>query len=325
MNISQFKKLLTGYLKNNLSGRDEQLIQRWYQSFGESEEGVPGLKDAQEEERLRNDLLHRIQSMTQEKKKSSPFLSWGRAAAAIFILLSAGTIFFLTNRVAEEDNRIAAVPSAAYQTIRSGDVQMKKVFLPDSSVVFLNANSVIRFPQNFSKSERLFYLEEGEAFFEVKKDKSRPFVIHVNELKVQVLGTSFNINAYKELKDIKVTVSTGRVSVRDEASTSEILTVDQQLTYNKLSRKAERSTAKSQNSKDWINGNVILENAGFEELAQAMLNVYGEKLYTDRVNKNKYKYNLTIRSTRPLAETMGLICAIHNNKYRRTGDGILIQ
>ena len=64
--------------------------------------------------------------------------------------------------------------------------------LPDGTTVYLNTNSKIIFPKRFEKNKREITLK-GEAFFEVTKDKNRPFIINVNEAQVEVLGTSFNI------------------------------------------------------------------------------------------------------------------------------------
>lgn len=90
-----------------------------------------------------------------------------------------------------------------------------KVLLPDGSKVWLNASSSIRFPSVFPAASRAVDIT-GEAFFEVAKDKRRPFTVRFNGSAVQVLGTSFNIMAYPEEKVSRTTLVEGAVSIRNQ-------------------------------------------------------------------------------------------------------------
>ena len=102
-----------------------------------------------------------------------------------------------------------------------------KLILPDGSAVWLNAVSSIRYPTTFTGTERLVEIT-GEAYFEVTKDKTRPFRVFVNSqtgnrnMEVTVLGTEFNINAYTDEMDIKTTLLNGSVNVIKGASSAVI-------------------------------------------------------------------------------------------------------
>ena len=116
---------------------------------------------------------------------------------------------------------------------------VRRVMLADGSVIALKPNSSIEYPKNFAKDERRILLK-GEAFFDVSKDKNRPFVISTSQLRVKVLGTSFNVMAYEGAKEAIVAVKTGRVSVAKSkhalTPTPEeeevILTPNQEVVYN---------------------------------------------------------------------------------------------
>ncbi|WP_207422839.1 FecR family protein [Desertivirga brevis] len=112
-------------------------------------------------------------------------------------------------------------------TPRGGTYQ---VILPDQSVVWLNAASTIRFPSVFSKSERLVEID-GEAYFEIKKayhqGRRIPFRVKSGVQTVEVLGTHFNINAYKEEGVLKTTLLEGSVRVHTGAG-SKLLKPGQQ-------------------------------------------------------------------------------------------------
>ncbi len=114
-----------------------------------------------------------------------------------------------------------------------------RVVLEDGTVILLKPNSSIEYPAKFSAVDRKVSLK-GEAFFDVTKDKSRPFIISTSALTVKVLGTSFNVMAYEGAKEISVAVKTGKVSVvksKDEVTnrpqlSEVILTPNQEVVYN---------------------------------------------------------------------------------------------
>jgi transmembrane sensor len=87
------------------------------------------------------------------------------------------------------------------------------VTLPDGTKVWLNADSKLEFPSKFGKNEQRIVRLSGEGYFEVSKDKAHPFVVQTDKQEVTVLGTHFNINAYKDENGVRTTLLEGSVSV----------------------------------------------------------------------------------------------------------------
>jgi len=108
--------------------------------------------------------------------------------------------------------------SASNQMVESSSSsQAVKTFtLPDGTVVSLNANTQLKYPKRFAKYTREVTIE-GEAFFEVKPNKEKPFIIHAGNAQIKVLGTSFNVSAYPNEKLLEVIVKTGKVQVINPA------------------------------------------------------------------------------------------------------------
>src|SRR5699024_10975476 len=110
----------------------------------------------------------------------------------------------------------------------------------------------------------------GEAFFDVTKNKDKPFIVNSGELRTKVLGTSFNIRVFEGEQDIRVTVATGRVAVeentdsldRQPSSTAPIavLNPDHQFIFNKDSQTAITRAVKSSIYTSWKDGKLIFEN-----------------------------------------------------------------
>jgi ferric-dicitrate binding protein FerR (iron transport regulator) len=118
-----------------------------------------------------------------------------------------------------------------YNTLRTAYGETYSMVLADGSKVWLNAGASIKYPVAFAGNERKVTVT-GEVYFEVAKDKSKPFIAHVtgqtgNEMDVQVLGTHFNINAYNDETNIRTTLIEGAVKIR-QGSTETLLSPRQQ-------------------------------------------------------------------------------------------------
>ncbi|RIH63661.1 FecR family protein [Mariniphaga sediminis] len=120
----------------------------------------------------------------------------------------------------------------AIVTPRGGEYKM---VLDDGTQVWLNADSRMEFPNKFSEYERKVKLS-GEAFFSVSKDATRPFIVSLNGMEVEVLGTEFNISAYGDDAQIQTTLVEGKVSVKsmqEPDGIQNILLPGEQASFNK--------------------------------------------------------------------------------------------
>ena len=132
---------------------------------------------------------------------------WITVACAVLLVSIIGYQFFFTTDT-------IAVPAVATNTF-SNDVRLLR--LPDGTRVWVNQNTHIEYPKEFEGDERKVTLK-GEAFFEVAKDPSKPFIITSGNITTTVLGTSFNVKAY-EGKSAEVSVRTGKVKVEGQQNT----------------------------------------------------------------------------------------------------------
>jgi ferric-dicitrate binding protein FerR (iron transport regulator) len=105
----------------------------------------------------------------------------------------------------------------AFNTLTTPAAGQFEVLLPDGSKVWLNNASSLRYPVAFTGKDREVELK-GEAYFEIARNSRQPFKVHVGEMMVDVLGTSFNISAYEDERAIKTTLLTGAVRVSKGAA-----------------------------------------------------------------------------------------------------------
>ncbi|WAC14713.1 FecR family protein [Dyadobacter pollutisoli] len=156
----------------------------------------------------------REQAGLEQKTPVRRLASWPAWAAAASVIFLMGW-WFLNKQSASQlsyETNLEHAEVALIEKVNNTDQPMV-ITLEDSSTVFLKPDSKISFAVTFNTSAKREVYLSGEAFFEVTKNPDKPFYVYANELVTRVLGTSFNVRAFKDDKNVTVKVSTGRVSV----------------------------------------------------------------------------------------------------------------
>jgi ferric-dicitrate binding protein FerR (iron transport regulator) len=157
--------------------------------------------------------------ISQPTQSANPFLGrsrslwgWLSVAASVCLVAGIGWWGFHTTATSPEIKQQPVAVLSQFVDEHNASAKPHLLNLPDGSSVILQPNSRLTYERRFDKAQRTVYLR-GEAFFEVAKNRQRPFLVHANELWTKVLGTSFNIRAYAHDKNVTVTVRSGRVAV----------------------------------------------------------------------------------------------------------------
>ncbi|MEP0366433.1 MAG: FecR domain-containing protein [Cyclobacteriaceae bacterium] len=165
--------------------------------------------------------------------------------------------------------------------------QKSRLALPDGSIVHLNADSRIEFQSTFTNKREV--LLEGEAFFEVVKDPTRPFVVRSGRLSTTALGTSFNIRSFKNTDKVEVTLASGKVRVDDELSQKSILLdpLDQVIVEGGSESLMKRKLS-SLDLIEWKDGVINFNKTPFPEVVTELERWYGvEFQMSGKVKKTK--------------------------------------
>lgn len=235
------------------------------------------------------------------------------------------------NQVVYENNREKALTPLT-EKINNSDKAIL-VTLDDGSSIFLNPNSKISFAKNFNQSNiREVYLS-GEAFFEVAKKPKKPFLVYANELITKVLGTSFNVRAYANEKDVIVSVRTGRVAVavakitdvQQKISSSELdgilLLPNQQAVLSRqevrlVKSLVENPTVISKNQlQDLMQQQFIFNTDNASEVFKSIEKAYGVDIVFDEtvLSECQFTGNVTDES---LYEKLDIICKTIEAQYQ---------
>jgi transmembrane sensor len=154
-----------------------------------------------------------------------------------------------------------------------------EVILEDGTGVLVNRNSRLRYSRRFKEGERKVYLR-GEAWFDVARDTSMPFIIDAGEALVQVLGTSFNVNAYKENPTVEITVESGMVALSSKEDQKNLIVMKAGSggTYHKTQRELKLIPISDPNGISWKTRELFFEETSLSELVELVNRVYGSNL-----------------------------------------------
>lgn len=257
-------------------------------------------------------------------KTRKPFYQnlYFKIAASVLLLITAGIALREMSLMKEGNSSILVVDECVVKSASMG--QKSTIFLPDGTKVRLNSGSEISFPSQLSGMERVVELT-GEAFFDVASDPSRPFVVVSKDIETIALGTSFNVKAYPDDKEIMVSLATGKVKIKqkydDESHVFElILDPGYQAIYN-TSKNAIRKTEFDERSNlSWKDNILYFEDAEWEEIVNELEMWYGVKInieneiYEDKLYSGEF-IDASIKNVlESLSFTKNFTYRIHGNE-----------
>lgn len=290
------------------------------------------------------DILHKILSSEKQNSllitKTSArvrFVRW--AVAAVIIGAVTFAIYFLKNAQNKSQYSNISFAKDLDERINKSD-QPLKIVMEDGSIITLQPGSSIHYTAHFLPDKREIFLE-GEAFFEVSKNASRPFFVYNDNVVTHVLGTSFNIKMDRETKRVEVSVRSGRVEVyenrpavkttRSIKNNGVILLPNQKVIYEQDTRQFVPSLVDTPLPipDELINQKMPAESFEFEEVPlRAVLDslekCYGIEIVVEKENIYKCLFTGDV-SRQDLYTRLDIVCQAVQAAYEVKGTKILIK
>jgi ferric-dicitrate binding protein FerR (iron transport regulator) len=265
-------------------------------------------------------------------KKPARLTRW-LVAASIIALVGMGSYLFLSYSSTSNASFVSKIPANTIVYTNDKE-QPKTVTLSDGSKVILKPNSKLHYTRDFNTTRREVFLE-GEAFFDIAKDHTRPFFVHCNTLVARVLGTSFTISPNAQTGEIEVAVRTGKVQVfendtekseKDRIYKAIILTPNQRLFYKPKERLFETLLVEKPEPIDekQIVAPFIYEDETLEYVFNHIELKYGIEIVVENSNINNCRFTGDV-SAQDLFTKLDMICLATNASYEVNGTKILIK
>ncbi len=315
MDISntRLKELLNKYLAGTASEEEVREVDDWYQSFGDhaglTEQLSPGQRAALEQLlflRISGDIA---EAAPAAKVIRGRFRYWW-AAAGIVLLLGAAYL-------AMQRTTAPVIAPVAMVIEKADSGAIKKIALPDGTVIWLNFGSQLRYPQQEGREVWL----EGEAYFEVAPQQGKHFLVHSGKLDVQVLGTSFNVDAYAPGESVTVTVASGKVAVGNEGNKGITLNANQQALYQAAADKIEKYEISAADFSAWRQGQLVFRKTSFRSIGRKLEHRYNVQIRFDTAPTADALLTARFDSNVALKDILGMLCDIYGFSYRQEPGG----
>ncbi|GAA3562192.1 FecR family protein [Snuella lapsa] len=287
------KKQLVRYIKNDMDAIEKRKTIEWIRKHPDNHKKfnmvkaqyiVSTFKDIPNNPDSNSFFFERFKNSIKKRKPKRLFLY---ACASVIIMLSVlwnqGSFENSTETIVETPQQINSAHSdgSVHFTTKRGD--RKEIYLPDGSKIVLNAESQLIYPKEFNDSLREVTLI-GEAFFDIKRNIYKPFIVNSNNLKIKVLGTSFNVKSYDGDKKIETTLVTGKVELIKDEETPIVLAPSQKAVFYKKENKLEIEKVYSHDVVAWKDGRLIFNKTPLQDVVVDL-----ERKYNVKININSQK------------------------------------
>lgn len=299
------QQLLKKYLSAEANAEEIEQVENWYDAFEKN--AVP---DQERKDYLGEQMRIRLQRHMHPKVLFMNRTSFLRIAAAVLMICAIGISY---RKLARQPEQIhSQLPQLTFNT---GAGEKKTLVLSDGSEIKLSQMTRITYPLKFAANSREITLVEGEAFFKVAHEAKRPFKVNMpDKIYTQVLGTSFQIRAYKVKGELNVAVSTGKVAVGNKHQVFGTLIKGEQITYNRAAQSAIISQIPVADTK------IVFEGINLKQALQELEYIYTIKIELQPAQLGTLGCTATFNSRQEPEEILGVICSLYNLRFTMSPD-----
>lgn len=296
--------LITRYLSGETSQNEVEKLQRW---ISDSEDNfnyflqLKNIWDNSENTSIydkidaENAFKYVNKQLTFRSSSMNVWGYWKRIAAVLLIPLLLGNILYFISR----SHADSTTSDPVYNELYAAFGTRSALKLSDGTLVWLNSGSSIKYPDRFKGKERIVNLN-GEAYFEVKSDPKKPFIVKSGRVNTIALGTKFNVSDYKTSDLSEVTLVEGKVEVNqaDSSKTKKHLTTlrpGQHFSYNNVTGDTTFRNEDTYKYFAWKDGKIIFRNEPLSRVVQKIGQIYNVDIELKGHEIENYIYRATFQ------------------------------
>lgn len=320
--------LIAKYFDNNLSAEDTEILLTWINQSKEHKQTFKQLKEIwQATHPVFNpndiDLAMAEKAVLKRIRKNSNntyqnVMSWWQKVAAVLLIP-----MFLFSTYLWINNRKTSALQTTMQEVTALPGTRTKVNLPDGSIVWLNSGSTLTYPTFFANNERCTTLS-GEGYFSVKTDKSHPFYVNVNNIRVMVTGTELNVEGYRGDSINSVILTNGSVNIITQDNKQIALKPNQCFSLNILTQKHTVYAMDAASYSTWKDGILAFRDDPLENVFKRIGRAFNVDIRINNPQLATQKYRATFEgeSLQQILDLISLSAPIKYKRLKTTNNGI---
>lgn len=202
-------------------------------------------------------------------------------------------VIFIIGFYIQLNSRVDLFGTPEYEEVVVAKGERIQMIFQDGTKVYINSDSKLRYPKKFALNSREVFLE-GEAYFEVAKNKHRPFIVNLNGPAIHVLGTSFNVQDYPENRDIVVCLDEGKINLTLPTEKEYPVQPGEKLVYNKENKQCYISRVDDiQHMSIWKQNVIVFKDTPLPEVLKILNRWYNVDFQIEDNRVLGYEYTLT--------------------------------
>ena len=261
-------------------------------------------------ENFRNRVESQKEIQSTSRRGFSLSALW-RYAAVVAIIIAVGCISYWQGEVNVKD-------TFADISVEAPLGSKTKLYLPDGTLVWLNAGSRMTYSQGFGVDNRKVELE-GEGYFEVKRNEKIPFFVKTKDLQLQVLGTKFNFRDYPEDHEVVVSLLEGKVGLNNllREEKEAVLSPDERAVLNKANGLLTVESVTASNASQWADGYLFFDEELLPDIAKELERSYNVKIHiaNDSVKTFRF-YGNFVRREQNIQEVLEALASTEKMQYK---------
>ena len=261
-------------------------------------------------ENFRNRVESQKEIQSTSRRGFSLSALW-RYAAVVAIIIAVGCISYWQGEVNVKD-------TFADISVEAPLGSKTKLYLPDGTLVWLNAGSRMTYSQGFGVDNRKVELE-GEGYFEVKRNEKIPFFVKTKDLQLQVLGTKFNFRDYPEGHEVVVSLLEGKVGLNNllREEKEAVLSPDERAVLNKANGLLTVESVTASNASQWTDGYLFFDEELLPDIAKELERSYNVKIHIANDSLKTFRfYGNFVRREQNIQEVLEALASTEKMQYK---------
>lgn len=203
---------------------------------------------------------------------------------------------------------------------RGGEYQL---ILSDGTKVWLNSDSEIKYPVQFNQNNRKVWAK-GEVYFDVERDESNPFLVNVNDIEVEVLGTEFNIEAYPENESVITTLVEGSIKLK-KAKDELIIEPDQQVITSTINDGFTVRQVNAKNHSLWKDGIFYCEAEHLSTIMEKLSRWYNVNIFYLNSSLKDKRFSVEVQRYENIDEVLNILSATNKVRFEINSNNIIVM